>query len=89
MKGLKHRNGLLLERLLSLHQSLATGIRLSKTKLTALVDDDAVWVDTFLENLILPFQYPNIAGVGVKQVAHMKSKWNLVDVLADMRLSVR
>ncbi len=69
--------------------ALFTGIKLTKTKLVALVDDDAIWCDTFLENLILPFQYPKIGGVGVKQVATMKSKWNITDVLADMRLSVR
>lgn len=69
--------------------ALVTGIKHTKTKLVALVDDDAVWCDTFLENLILPFQYPHIGGVGVKQVAAMKSKWNITDVLADMRLSVR
>jgi cellulose synthase/poly-beta-1,6-N-acetylglucosamine synthase-like glycosyltransferase len=70
--------------------ALVTGIKLSTTKLTCLVDDDAVWCDTFLENLILPFQYPSIGGVGVKQVATMKtSQWNVTDVLADMRLAVR
>jgi hypothetical protein len=53
------------------------------------MDDDAVWVDTFLETVILPFQYRNIGGVGVKQVAYMKSWYNLTDILADMRLSVR
>lgn len=70
--------------------ALVTGIKLSTTKLTCLVDDDAVWCDTFLEELILPFQYPTIGGVGVKQVATMKtSRWNITDVLADMRLAVR
>jgi hypothetical protein len=53
------------------------------------MDDDAVWVDTFLETVILPFQYVHIGGVGVKQVAHLKTWWNLTDILADMRLSVR
>jgi cellulose synthase/poly-beta-1,6-N-acetylglucosamine synthase-like glycosyltransferase len=70
--------------------ALVTGIKLATTKLVCLVDDDAVWCDTFLENLIQPFQYPKIGGVGVKQVATMKtSKWNVTDVLADMRLAVR
>ena len=70
--------------------ALVSGIKLSTTKFTCLVDDDAVWCDTFLEKLILPFQYSSIGGVGVKQVAAMTtSTWNVKDVLADMRLSVR
>jgi glycosyltransferase involved in cell wall biosynthesis len=69
--------------------ALETGIKMSNTKLTLLMDDDAVWVDTFLEEVILPFQYTDIGGVGVKQVAHQKAFWNMTDILADMRLSVR
>lgn len=33
--------------------ALATGISMSTSLLTLLMDDDAVWVDTFLETIIL------------------------------------
>jgi glycosyltransferase involved in cell wall biosynthesis len=69
--------------------ALITGIKLSKTKLTLLMDDDSYWTDTFLTDIILPFQHKDIGGVGVKQIAKKKSYWNLTDILADMRLSVR
>lgn len=69
--------------------ALVAGIKACKTKLIAFVDDDVQWVDTFLENLVAPFQNPKIGGVGCKQVARIGGPTELIQILADMRLAVR
>lgn len=69
--------------------ALVTGIKHSRTKLTCLVDDDIIWCPTVIENMILPFQYPNIGGVGVRQNAFIRTKWDVFDILNNMRLAVR
>jgi glycosyltransferase involved in cell wall biosynthesis len=69
--------------------ALLTGLKATRTKLIAFVDDDVQWVDTFLEFLVAPFQNPKIGGVGVKQVARVKGIFDIIQILADMRLAVR
>jgi cellulose synthase/poly-beta-1,6-N-acetylglucosamine synthase-like glycosyltransferase len=69
--------------------ALVAGVRACETKLVCFVDDDVQWVDTFLENLIAPFQDPIIGGVGCKQVARIGGPFEIIQILADMRLAVR
>lgn len=70
--------------------ALMNGIKMTTTKLVALVDDDIAWSPKFLENIIAPFQHnKNIAGVGCKQIARMKHTCDVWNVMADMRLAVR
>lgn len=69
--------------------ALVTGIKHSRTKLTCLVDDDVIWCPTVVEQMILPFQYPNIGGVGIRQNAFLRTKWDVFDILNNMRLAVR
>jgi glycosyltransferase involved in cell wall biosynthesis len=70
--------------------ALIRGIEATNTKLVALVDDDVAWSNTFLENIVAPFQHnAKIGGVGCKQVARMKYCCDVWNVMADMRLAVR
>lgn len=69
--------------------ALVTGIKASKTKITCLVDDDIIWCPTVIQNMILPFRYPIIGGVGIRQNAFIRSRFDLLDILNNMRLSVR
>jgi cellulose synthase/poly-beta-1,6-N-acetylglucosamine synthase-like glycosyltransferase len=69
--------------------ALITGLKATKTRLIAFVDDDVQWVDGFIDNLVAPFQYAVIGGVGVKQVARVGGPFEIIQILADMRLAVR
>lgn len=69
--------------------ALVAGVKAATTKLVCFVDDDVQWSDKFLETLIAPFQNPKIGGVGCKQVARIAHFWEIIQVLADMRLAVR
>lgn len=71
--------------------ALVEGIKITKTKLVALADDDVIWHgDDFLKKLTAPFQHSDkIAGVGCKQVARINSFCDISNILADMRLAVR
>jgi cellulose synthase/poly-beta-1,6-N-acetylglucosamine synthase-like glycosyltransferase len=69
--------------------ALVAGVKATKTKLVCFVDDDVQWVPTFLENLVAPFQNLKIGGVGCKQVARVGSPFEIIQILADMRLAVR
>ncbi len=73
-------------------EALVTGLKHVKTRLCCFVDDDVQWCPLFLYNLILPFNYKKIGGVGSKQIMRAKmpdAKPNVFEVLADFRLSVR
>lgn len=70
--------------------ALITGVKNTRTKIVALIDDDVQWSPKFLEKLIAPFQrYKNIGGVGCKHVARIESFWDVWRIMADMRLAVR
>ena len=70
--------------------ALADGIKATKTKLVVLADDDIRWSEDFLAKLIAPFQrYPNMGGVGCKQVGRKSHFFDVLRVMADMRLAVR
>jgi cellulose synthase/poly-beta-1,6-N-acetylglucosamine synthase-like glycosyltransferase len=69
--------------------ALVSGIKASRTKITCLVDDDIIWCPTLIENMILPFQYSHIGGVGVRQNAFIRTRFDMFDILNNMRLAVR
>lgn len=70
--------------------ALITGLKLTTTKLIAFVDDDIIWSETFLEKLIAPFQkFPEVGGVGCKQVGRINGFFDVIGIMADMRLAVR
>jgi cellulose synthase/poly-beta-1,6-N-acetylglucosamine synthase-like glycosyltransferase len=70
--------------------ALETGVKVTTTPLIAFVDDDVKWSNNFLEKLIAPFQHnEKVGGVGCKQVARIKSFFDVWGVMADMRLAVR
>ena len=79
-------------------QALYDGYLKVETKLIMFVDDDVYHPDTFLENMLLPFNALNkegnnkmIGGVGAKQMGRPKpnKEWNIWDILMDMRLYQR
>lgn len=69
--------------------ALVTGIKNSRTKLTCLVDDDIIWCPTVIENMIIPFQHPKMGGVGIRQNAYIRTRWDVFDIMNNMRLAVR
>ncbi len=69
--------------------ALVSGIKASRTKITCLVDDDIIWCPTVIENMIIPFQHPNIGGVGIRQNAFIRTRFDIFDILNNMRLAVR
>lgn len=79
-------------------QALYDGYLLTETKLILFGDDDAIYCDNFLDNLILPFNVLEkngnnlgIGGVSCKQVSRPKfnKDWNFWDIMMDMRLYQR
>jgi cellulose synthase/poly-beta-1,6-N-acetylglucosamine synthase-like glycosyltransferase len=73
-------------------EALVTGLKKVRTKLCCFVDDDVQWCPLLLYNLILPFNYKKIGGVGPKQIMRAKipnKTPNLFEIMADFRLSVR
>ena len=79
-------------------QALYDGYLKVHTKLILFVDDDVFHPNQFLDNLLLPFNACDkngnnkmIGGVGAKQMARPKpnKKWNVWDILMDMRLYQR
>lgn len=70
--------------------ALAAGIKATTTKLVALVDDDISWSPNFLQKIIAPFQHDNrIGGVGCRQVGRIEGFFDVLGIMADMRLAVR
>ena len=83
--------------------ALSTGLREVRTRLTCFVDDDCQWcADTYLIDLIKPFDNRTIGGVGSKQIMRPSEespaedggepifrKANILEVMADFRLAVR
>jgi glycosyltransferase involved in cell wall biosynthesis len=69
--------------------ALCTGIRMCRTKLVCVVDDDVLWCPTLLYYMVIPFRHTDIGGVGVKQIAVLNTWYNIYDVLSNMRLAVR
>ncbi len=70
--------------------AMATGLRNVTSKISCFVDDDVQWCDTFLENLLHPFNNSDkIAGVGCEHKARYASFCDIEMILCDMRLSVR
>lgn len=65
--------------------ALVYGIRKTKSEIVVLVDSDTQWAsEDFLKNLIIPFQYENVGGVGTRQrpreivtLAHRIINWSL------------
>lgn len=79
-------------------QALYDGYLRVNTKLIMFVDDDVLHPKNFLLNMLLPFNACDdnnknkmIGGVGAKQMARPKpnQKWNIWDILMDMRLYQR
>lgn len=70
--------------------ALVAGIKETTTKIVVLADDDVKWSKQFLTKLIAPFQNSEkIGGVGCKQVGRYAHFFDVLRVLADMRLAVR
>lgn len=83
--------------------ALSTGLRHVQTRLTCFVDDDCQWCsESYLTELIKPFDNRTIGGVGCKQIMRPSEsdpsqeggepilcKANILEVMADFRLSVR
>ncbi len=65
--------------------ALVFGIKKTKGEIVVLVDSDTQWVSKdFLKNLLIPFQYENVGGVGTRQrpreiktLAHRIIDWAL------------
>ena len=85
--------------------ALSTGLKEVRTRLTCFVDDDCQWCcETYLTDLIKPFDNRTIGGVGSKQIMRPSEdppketevggepifrKANIYEVMADFRLAVR
>jgi cellulose synthase/poly-beta-1,6-N-acetylglucosamine synthase-like glycosyltransferase len=73
-------------------EAMVTGLKRVTTRLCCFIDDDCQVNDLFLYNLVIPFNYKNIGGVGVMQItrsADPDRSMNLYEIMADFRLAAR
>jgi hypothetical protein len=72
--------------------ALECGLKRTTTSLCCFTDDDVQWCDDFLINLIIPFNFKEIGGVGSRQVmrsADISRRPNIFEIMASLRLETR
>ena len=68
---------------------LAT-LKACQTRLWLPADDDSLWCETLMENIIIPFNNDErIGGVGCRHYARIRAWWDWQAYIADFRLFVR